>query len=493
MADNIDNRKLAAWIGHIRKKDMPVFDNTVRQIAELATNKHTKANELASIILQDPSLTSRLLKLANSPYYYNPRGQRITTVSRAIVVLGFENVYNICLSLTLVDSMIHGEPREQLVRELARSIHAAVQAQDVARERGDEAPEEVFVATLLYRVGELAFWCFGGKDRDGLRAMMQHPGLSRDEAEEKVLGFRLSDLTLGLAKEWRLTPLLIDTLTDPKRAGPRGRNVALARQVATAAEQSWTSGETTEGIKELAAMVGQPAGQMVKRVHENARRAVKVAALYGARIAAETIPAPSASASLEPDESEEEEEEETIGQEAFPEPNSLLQLRILRELSVLLEGSADSNLVMELILEGIYRGIGMDRTLFSLLTPDRRGVRAKYAMGPRYQRLLARFHFNRLPDRRNVLFHTMDTKDMFWVDTDRFPELAPMVQPNLVDVVGEQPFFVGPIVVNGISIGLFYADRAASGRPLDEEAYESFKHFVRQANVCLTHLAVRKR
>ena len=65
----------------------------------------------------------------------------------------------------------------------------------------------------------------------------------------------------------------------------------------------------------------------------------------------------------------------------FLDPDPMLQLQILRELSSLMEVQPDFNSVLEMVLEGMYRGIGMDRTLFALRTPDHRFLVGRYALG----------------------------------------------------------------------------------------------------------------
>ena len=177
----------------------------------------------------------------------------------------------------------------------------------------------------------------------------------------------------------------------------------------------------------------------------------------------------------------------TVETTPFPQPDGMLQLRILRELSALLEGKADTNIVMELVLEGIFRGIGMDRTLFALLTPDRSELRAKFMLGGSRENLAQHFRF-RL-NTGHVFSHVIENQLPLWVDVKNHPELERLVTAEVVAVTGRLPFYVAPIVINHRTIGLFYADRALSGRPLDVESYESFKHFTQQANLGLSHLA----
>jgi hypothetical protein len=316
---------------------------------------------------------------------------------------------------------------------------------------------------------------------------MGQPNYEKEAAERDILGFTLAQLTAGLSREWQLSPLLADAITHPRAAGRRGANVILSYRLAMAAEKGWADPEVARLTEELATLAGLNVERMATQLHENAREASQVAAYYGAAQAAEVIPQPETASDEE--EPEAEDLEVAIEEGMCPEPNGMLQLRILRELSMLLNGTPDSNLLMELVLEGIYRGIGTDRTLFALLTPDRRGLRAKYAMGPDAERFSGAFHFTRVANQQNILFHALDHRSAYWVDTTAEPGLAELLPQSVTRVIGAGPFYVAPIVVSGQSIGLFYADRTPSGRALDEEAFESFKHFVAQANLGLGHLS----
>ncbi len=481
---------LTEWTRRIAEDEMPIFSRTVQRIVSLAEQDDISSAQLAQVILEDASMTARVLKLANT-IIYNPRTQRISTVSRAVVVLGFNVVRNLCLSIALVDALVQGMPQERLIQELARALHAAVQARHIAVVRRDDSPEEVFIATLLYHLGELAFWCFGGQRAEELDSALRQEGVAPEQAQEQVLGFRLQQLTESLAREWNLNELLNAVVKNPGRLGDRGRNITLAYQLATAAERGWRDEGVQEVIRLIAQLIKESEIDTRALLHNNAHEAQRMAGFYGAAIAAEVIPVPGSL--LGEEEGAGGEGEPGVDPETCPKPDSMLQLRILRELAQVLEGKPNLNLVMELVMEGIYRGVGMDRTLFALVTPDRRGLRAKFMLGQGQEALLSRFHFARHPEHTNVLFQALDRQEPLWVDTGRHPELRPLVTPGLVEVLGRKPFLLGPIMVNNLSIGLFVADRTLSGRAIDDEAFEAFRYFVLQANMGLGYAASRRK
>lgn len=136
------------WIKGLSDKDMPGFASTVADVTAEIDSEDTSAVDVAQSVLKDPALTSRLLKLANS-FRYNQSTQKVSTVSRAIMVLGFEKVRALTISLVLVDSLQAGQQRDKLTSEIAQSFHAAVQAQELARKKACQSPENVFIAAFI--------------------------------------------------------------------------------------------------------------------------------------------------------------------------------------------------------------------------------------------------------------------------------------------------------------------------------------------------------
>ncbi|MBF0254922.1 MAG: HDOD domain-containing protein [Gammaproteobacteria bacterium] len=469
---------LDQWIARISDKEMPIFGKTVQAIVNVSEDDLASASKLAKVVLQDASLTAKVLKLVNS-IYYNPARTSISTVSRAVVVMGFQSIRNICLSIGLVDSLVTGNAKDQLTKELARAIHSAVQAREMSLLMGDKEPEEVFVASLLHNIGDLAFWCNAGDDGDRLLDLIEKPGYTPETAQQEVLGFELDELSLGLVKEWGINQLLEDTLENPDKAGRRGKSVILAHELAEATEQhGWGSDEVKEVVKRVADIAQVKEDKLMLEMQNNAREAATIASVYGAANAAQAIPLPG------------KEKLQKLADvpkiNEFPDPDPMLQLRILRELSQIAEKKADFNLIMEMVMEGVHRGVGFDRTLFCLATPDRNVIYGKFALGRDSVRFTEQFRFNRVVDPNNLFFRILDKKAELWVDAERNAALKPMLTPPIQQTIGLKPFFVSCIMVKGKSIGIIYADRSLSSRSLDEDSYSSFKHFSSETGMILT-------
>lgn len=468
--------KLNGWVERVNNADLPIFDRTVQEIINVAEDSDSSVSELSRVVLQDATLTARVIKLANT-IFYNPSRYKINTVSRAIVLLGVENVRTLSLTIVLVDTFVNSKNRKFLMRELARSLHAASQASSFAASIGADSAEEIFVATLLYHIGTMAFWCFAEEEAHALDEIMKR-GIPSEKAEEKVLGFRLEDLTQRLTKEWRLNDLLEKTLERGEGKSTKSMLVSRCHELAIVAEQGWASPAVDKTINALQKITKIPPPALRRKVYENAVSAARISRNYGAEEARKLIPPPT----VRVVDAGQEEKEDTH------EYNPTLQLDILREITTLLFEKRDFNLLMGMILEGIYRGIGMDRALFALLSPDRTLMKAKFVLGRRKHIIRDRFRFKLFSRSGKLFMHVTDTKEAVWVGAKGNP-LNELVTDELVKMLGGMDFYMMPVVVSDKVIGIVYADRIPSGRELDEDSFENFKHFTQQASLGLEYIS----
>lgn len=482
-----DPKDLSGWVSLLGESGMPVFAHTAGDISKVSDSKESSAAELARVVLKDAAMTAKLLRVANSPIF-NPIGKSISTVSRAVVQLGFQEVRSICLSIAIVESILKGKQKQHVIDEMGRAFHAAVQARSFARKRKDSSPEEVFIATLLFRLGDMAFWAFSGEAGKALdHELKQRSDDAPDKVQRDVLGFPLRELTLGLSREWNLGALLEDALEGKQDKNPRAGNVGLGYQLAEAAEKGWKEPGVTRIVERIAKDLALPAGEVRNLVQENAREAAETAAFYGADQASKLIPLAEGEKAATTD----SEQADIVAE--FLDPDPALQLRILRELSSLMESQPDFNLVLEMVLEGMYRGIGMDRTLFALRTPDQRFLAGRYALGVENERLRRQFQVETIAGKPNLFAHVIENRVPAWIGENVDLALKSLVTEEIRAITLGADFFVTPIEIHSKVIGIFYADRQPSGRALDEESFASFRHFAQQGNQALAFLSTGRK
>lgn len=486
------------WVRRLALEDMPLFNRTVQHVAGMANRDNSSFSELAWSILEDPALTSRVLKLANS-MYYNPYFKRITTVSRAVMRLGTNAIKEICLAISLIESVLSGLRKEKVAVEVARSFHAAVQARRMAIRMNLPDPEEIFIAALLARIGNIAFWCFADDSGTRLESALLEGG-SPERAELEVLGFKLERLTERLSQEWKLSNLLERTLRDRNDTDPRIRSIKLGCAIARASENGWGSHEVARAVKEISYFLRLKEAETTEMLHESAREAAEVTESYSTKKISRLVPVPGESGSdksvAQNDMSAElskNGETKVNGlaarEEKYQKPDPSVQLGSLRDLSTLMaSGGAEVNMVLSIVLEGIYRGVGMDRVIFGLLTADRKGLKGKHGLGSIGGGWVDNFKISTSPE-PNIFGYVLKNRKPLWVSAKPEPQIKPLLTEELLEVIGEGPFFVMPVSIKDVGVGVIYADRKSSGRELDEESFENFTFFGQQANMCLSVLA----
>lgn len=475
-------QSIESWVRRIDKMDMPIFQATVSTIAHLASKKETSASELASIILRDPSLSARILKFANSQFFRTTAAPSINTVSHAVVILGFEVVQELSLSLSIIDSLLANDIRKNLAKSLAYSFLSAVQARAVAEEMGYSNLEEIFIATLLYDLGEMAFWCIATQE-EMIELEEAQKNKQQEAAQLQVLGFRFRDLTWHLVKQWNIRTTLEEALKDERHVSELTKIIHYGKDLALIATARLDPTAEGKKLKEIAKFVHVKPDELKGLIDDNVKLALEIGHAYSPVI-------------LEYFTSRKLLGQNQIEQDVrmeFPEPDALLQLKILRELSTMLQSHHDLNLIMETLLEGVYRGVGMDRALFALYNVQRSQVRAKFVLGSNSDFLMEQFAFPVGSDPDNpfadVLF---ERRQAIWVQNTNITTYDPGIMHQMKTTLNVRSFFLAPILVNGNPIGIFYADRQPSKRPLDEDSFASFSHLSHQAGVSIEHISRKK-
>lgn len=475
MSENLDN-----WIERISENELPIFKYTVHAINDVVSKDATSISDLSRIILRDANLTARVLRVANSATY-NVTGSTISTISRAIVYLGFNLVRDISMSLAIIDALLSGKAKEHALKLMAMSFHAAVQARDFAERRGDDAAEEIFIAALLKHIGEITFWCVAGDEGEQIIELMENRGFSEEMAQQEVLGFTLAQLTIGLTADWHLSDLLHSAINKPKMDNPRIQDIVNALELSEVADKSWTSKETISVAHKISKHINVEEENIIEMLQENAKKAADVARLFGASSIIEYLP-------IE-DVIVDEQADDLSFDANCPTADPLLQLNILRDLSGILIEKPDINLILEIILEGIYRGVGLDRTVFAMLTADKKALKGKHALGKNNQEFINKFYFNLQTD--NIFSKLVKNNEPIWIEDTQSKHSETLVSDEIRLILASRAFFIAPLVISERVIGLIYADRQPSDRELDNESYESFKHFVQQANQALEYIKPR--
>ncbi|MFK5952395.1 MAG: HDOD domain-containing protein [Desulfobacterium sp.] len=136
---------------------MPSLSTTAAKVMQICSTSMPSPNDLNRVISLDPVLTGKVLQLINSAYY--ARRSTVTSLTRAIIILGINTIKNIVLSSAIV-KCINSSPGENAVEMdffWTHSIHVGVTAKLIAREMGIPPTEQelFFLAGLMHDLGKV--------------------------------------------------------------------------------------------------------------------------------------------------------------------------------------------------------------------------------------------------------------------------------------------------------------------------------------------------
>ena len=205
-----------------RLDDLPTLPRTVLRITEMVNDPRASARDLARIITDDQVLTARLLKLVNSSFYGFP--QRVSTVTGAIVLIGFDAIRNLLLTTSVFDLFPSRTSRDRRHQESLwdHSLGCAIGAKAIGEVLRYEKLEELFVAGLLHDIGKIVAMTLLPEAfaRITRRALQDRLLISTAEAE--ILGCTHADIGRLLAQRWNLPAKLMSLIEhhhDPAAAG----------------------------------------------------------------------------------------------------------------------------------------------------------------------------------------------------------------------------------------------------------------------------------
>jgi putative nucleotidyltransferase with HDIG domain len=192
-----------------RVEDLPTLPRTVLRITERVNDPRASARDLSRIITDDQVLTARLLKLVNSSFYGFP--QRVSTVTGAIVLVGFDAIRNLLLTTSVFDLFPSRRPkgRRHLESLWDHSLGCAIGAKAIGGVLRHEKLEELFVAGLLHDIGKIVEMTFLP---DAFASVLDRVARHRvliSAAEAEILGCTHAEIGRLLAQRWNLPAKLI--------------------------------------------------------------------------------------------------------------------------------------------------------------------------------------------------------------------------------------------------------------------------------------------
>jgi len=196
-------------------QDLPPLPVVIVRVMQTINDPTTSASDLNRLISADQALASKVLRLVNSSYYGFPR--KISTITNAVVILGFNTVRNLATSLGVFNAFDARGQKTALDREAfwAHSMGVAAAAGVIARRKGIGAKsvEEVFIGGLLHDIGKLFLDQYFPDQYAIAIKLAAAAKISVWEAEKTALGVGHALVGKRIAEKWNLPLSLTAMIT----------------------------------------------------------------------------------------------------------------------------------------------------------------------------------------------------------------------------------------------------------------------------------------
>lgn len=457
-----------AWVDYLGQVELPVLAQTLNQINSITESHTSSVHDLAEVILRDADLTSQVLKISNT-VYYNPSSQVISTVSRAIALVGFETVKGIAMTSALIDALLSKQPRPHLLKNLAFALHGAVQARQLLGAQDGRRREEIFIAALLSSIGELVFWSCNTTQAAQLEEALQQQ--SPSSAQRAVLGTTFPEVTRQLMESWHLGTL-IRAVAGTRPEGALVEQIRLICRLVREAETGWDTPRAADTREQLARSLGTPLATLQGQLRQNLQQTVDIARTYRIEMILPYLPLQTRRAGHRP---------------PAPTGDPALQLQILRDMALILAERPSLNAILQILAEGIHRGVGLERVAILILSARENRFLPRIVLGHRTEHWKVQFTLP--PEGRTVLHEALKEPHLALLGSAE-GGLAKSLEPLAFDPwIGRHPGVLAPLTIGSRCVGLLYADRGEQGWPITPEQHHAFAHFAQQARLSLLYLS----
>lgn len=193
-----DWREIVAWVG-----DLPPMPMVASRAISLIEDPDCTASELTKILSTDAALAARVLKIANSAMF--ARQREITTLSQAIMVIGFKSLKGVIVAATLRQFQKKFGDTERMVWE--GSMATGMAASKIAMHLKKKYVEEIFLLGLLHSLGQIVLLVQAttSKDYQLVLEKVQTQQVDFASAEQEVFGFAHPLIGALVAKKWNFS------------------------------------------------------------------------------------------------------------------------------------------------------------------------------------------------------------------------------------------------------------------------------------------------
>ncbi|MBF0464165.1 MAG: HDOD domain-containing protein [Nitrospirae bacterium] len=478
------------------KDGFPVMSHTIDLLLKLPENlkvDEISVTQLTNVILDDFSLTNKLLSLVNTAYYTQYDG-KINTMSRAIMLLGFVQIRSTALSLLLFEDIADKHLAYELKILIINSIMSSMISKNIALNGTQINAEEAFICSMLHDLGKILVAYFLPEDYGLVTEKIKKQQYSEDMASRSVLGMSYEELGISISTEWKLPKQAIHCmhkLDNERVIKPETNDDRLRGAVAFSAElcslmldDSIAITDKQMSLKKITKRYGEcftlSQDQMsaifnstLKEMNhyfgvydiksEEIELFRKISDFYAAFEAVRPIEVKTAVPVPE---------ENKLGDTEFlggtlPAGNekqeSVVFQRAIYDITTALLEDYSLNDTLRMILEIIYNTMGFSHVLICRKNSKQDRMVGWFGFGADIDVIVSKFNFPIVDSDDVFSFALKNGSDMVVADS-KAPDVKERIPLWYANVLNSDTFVVLPIIVSDKPIAVIYADNAGTER-----------------------------
>ncbi len=196
--------------------EIPSLPTSVAKILEVTQDPYASPNSLNKVISLDPILTGKVLKLVNSAYY--SLSTKVTSIVKAIILLGVNTIRNLALTTAVVPMMGTQAKRSWMVLDVhgywKHSLGTGVLSKLIAKHLGvvPEEHEEYFICGFLHDIGKVILDHALQEEYLEIIKKSEQTGKTLHEVETEILSINHCEIGKLIAEKWSLSPNIIESI-----------------------------------------------------------------------------------------------------------------------------------------------------------------------------------------------------------------------------------------------------------------------------------------
>ena len=475
-----DKKSLQEWVDLLATQELPAITSIACTLDQFSNDDVSSIPSLSKAILYDQALSTSLLKVVNNM----PRsvGNKINTISRGATILGVQAVKNICITSKILDGLLNSEDltaivHNRLTKLMANAFYAGLLAKMMLPSHSDETQEEVYLAAMLYHIGETAFWSMPSQQAKSLVKYFYLPEAKFQKKCQQELGFTFSELSVGLIEAWKLSDLMAKSQDRPETRTVEIQTIFLANELSTAiSTPPDRKSEFDNILKRITRIMKVDNAELHSQIEETQQLVKKLLTSYGTEILKKHIKELPAK-----DDFKEAEEKNPY----FGISKEKAILSCLNTMSGLAYKSNNINNFLNYALQQLAQIIGFDRASFWIMNKNKGVVQARSTFDKKGHAET----FNRVlqyQDCVNVISHVIEIDRAVLINEYKSEEWCHYISDELKLLIASGVICFATVKIEGRVIGIISAQRLSSREKITDDDFSLFTYLVEHLNLCLS-------